>query len=235
VRRADAPPLGSCRGATEGAIAAYALETPPALRATSPGRGGSTCSRRIDSPARPRIFRPVRVTGVEGGKPPGSSIRICRAPGLPSDNNRLGVRRARRPRLSVRPRSRRPQARPAVGLRQDRPGRSRPGAARRRRRAGLDRRHQGRDRRGRDPGQGRLGPDGLPRDDGRPGEDPAPGGARRAARRARCARACAGHGRPRHRRHRYPVREPLSVRGDRRERRQLTRSASRTSTSAARP
>ena len=123
--------------------------------------------------------------------------------------------------------------RSVVRFRQDRADRIRPGAGRPRRRTGLDRRHREGDRRGRAEGQGRLRPHRLSRDDGRPGQDAASQGAWRPARDPRQQGTCRGDEGARHRADRSAGGQPLSVRGDRRQRRRLTRTASRISTSAA--
>ena len=87
--------------------------------------------------------------------------------------------------------------RPALRFRQDRPGRTRHGAGRPRRRAAVHRRHRQGAARGRPGGDGRQRRHRLPGDDGRPRQDPAPEGARRPAGPRRHRRR--GDGRARHR------------------------------------
>ena len=126
------------------------------------------------------------------------------------------------------------QAGARLGLRQDRAGGARPRPARRRRRAGLHRRLGRADRGARHPGHQGRGPHRLPRVPRRPGQDPAPQGARRAPGRPppRLPRPAAR--RARHRAVRPGGLQPLPVHADRRVRRQRPTSASSRSTSAAR-
>ena len=123
---------------------------------------------------------------------------------------------------------------PGQRLRQDRAGGARARAARRRCRAGLDRVDRCPDRRRRRAGDAGRGGHRLPRVPGRPGQDAAPGGARRHPRRPAARLAPGPAGRARHRAVRPGGRQPLPVPRHGGVRRRRRTSASSRSTSAAR-
>ena len=187
VRRPDRqhPPGAVARRSP--ACTARPTRSPTASRSPAPRCSWST---RASTPARSSPRPPCRwrtttrrvAARADQGRRAGDARRH-RGPDGPRG---LHDHRQEGPVRTVTARPQRPhpdQARPGLGLRQDRPRGPGPRPARRRRRAGLDRRLRRADRGPRPPGHQGRGPHRLPRVPRRPGQDAAPAGARRDPRR----------------------------------------------------
>ncbi len=178
-------------------------------------RRGRRAGRRSDRPAGagadPGHGRRRRAAGADPGR------------GAPPPASRRGAPAGGRDHVRGRPRSDRPRARrrpdpraaagPAVGLRQDRPGRARARAGRRALRAGLDRWHGTDASRGRPAGHRRGRRDRPRRDARRSGQDAPSRDPRRHPRRPPSGRTPAGAERGGDRAVRAGRRQPLSLRG----------------------